>query len=97
MKKQDFDDLITGVRQGGKIRRGELKAARVTEFKPANVRSIRLKLRKSQAKFAMMIGVSVSTLQNWEQGRRTPEGPARALLKVASANPKAVEKALSVR
>ncbi len=43
----------------------------------------------------MMIGVSVSTLQNWEQGRRQPEGPARALLKVAAENPEAVEKALS--
>lgn len=97
MKRQDFEELIIGVRQAGKIRRGELKAARVTEFKPADVRSVRLKLKKSQAKFAMMIGVSVSTLQNWEQGRRTPEGPARALLRVAEANPRAVEKALSAR
>jgi len=41
-----------------------------------------------------MIGVSVATLRNWEQGRRVPEGPARALLKVASKNPEAVEEAL---
>ncbi len=41
-----------------------------------------------------MIGVSAATLQNWEQGRRHPEGPARALLKVASHNPEAVAEAL---
>ena len=42
----------------------------------------------------MMIGVSVATLQNWEQGRRRPEGPAQALLKIAAKNPSAVEEAL---
>ncbi len=42
-----------------------------------------------------MIGVSISTLQNWEQGRRQPDGPARALLKVAAENPEAVAEALS--
>jgi putative transcriptional regulator len=41
-----------------------------------------------------MIGVSVATLRNWEQGRRQPHGPAKALLKIAAENPKAVEKAL---
>jgi putative transcriptional regulator len=45
--------------------------------------------------FARMIGVSVSTLQNWEQGRRRPDGPARALLRVAAANPDAVAAALA--
>jgi putative transcriptional regulator len=48
------------------------------------------KLNVSQNEFALMIGVSVRTLQNWEQGRRKPEGPAKALLKVASKNPSAV-------
>jgi len=43
----------------------------------------------------MMIGVSVSTLQNWEQGRRRPEGPARALLKIAAEKPEAVIEALT--
>ncbi len=52
-------------------------------------------MRKSQAEFAGMIGVSLSTLQNWEQGRRRPEGPARALWKVAAENPSAVSAALS--
>lgn len=43
-----------------------------------------------------MIGVSVATLQNWEQGRRKPEGPARALLQVAMQNPQAVKEPLAV-
>lgn len=62
---------------------------------PADVRLIRKKLEKSQSEFALMIGVSVSTLQNWEQGRRHPEGPARALLKIVSDNPEAVARSLS--
>ncbi|MDD4909001.1 MAG: helix-turn-helix domain-containing protein, partial [Candidatus Omnitrophica bacterium] len=58
------------------------------------VSNIRKKLHKSQAEFAGIIGVSVDTLQNWEQGRRRPEGPALALLKVAEADPEAVTRAL---
>ncbi|MBI3127600.1 MAG: helix-turn-helix domain-containing protein [Candidatus Tectomicrobia bacterium] len=72
-----------------------MKAGRTFSFRPADVKAIRTGLKKSQAEFALMIGVSVATLQNWEQGRRQPEGPARALLKVAAENPKAVERALS--
>ena len=51
-------------------------------------------LGQSQEEFALMIGVSVATLRNWEQGRRTPEVPALALLRVAARNPKAVAEAL---
>jgi len=94
MKKQDFDNLVKSIKQAGKIRRGEMKAGRIFHFKPADIRSIRGRLKMSQSEFALMIGVSVSTLQNWEQGRRKPEGPARALLKIAAENPKAVIEAL---
>ena len=95
MKAKDFDDLVKSVRQAGRIRRKEIRPRRVTTFKPADVKRIRGTLGKSQTEFAMMIGVSVGTLRNWEQGRRTPEGPARALLRVAARNPKAVVDALS--
>jgi putative transcriptional regulator len=95
MRKQDFEDLMESVRQAGRIRRGEEEPSRVTEFAPVDVKAIRLGLRKSQSEFARMIGVSVATLQNWEQGRRRPEGPARALLRVAAANPEAVAAALA--
>jgi putative transcriptional regulator len=96
MKNKEFKELLASIGQARKIRAGKLKAARVTAFNPVMVRNIRLKLHASQAAFAHMIGVSVDTLQNWEQGRRRPEGPALALLKVADVNPRAVIKALHV-
>jgi putative transcriptional regulator len=95
MKKADFDKLVTSVRQAGRIRRGQMAPSRVTEFAPVDVKAVRRRLGKSQSEFARMIGVSVGTLQNWEQGRRRPEGPARALLTVAAANPEAVAAALA--
>lgn len=94
MKTQDFNELIDSVREAGRILRGEAKPSREFTFTPEDVRAIRDKLRKSQDEFALMIGVSVSTLRNWEQGRRHPHGPARALLKIAAEDPKAVERAL---
>jgi putative transcriptional regulator len=94
MKKKDFDNLVASVQQAGKIRRGEMKPSRLTELAPVDVKAIRQQLGKSQSEFARMIGVSVATLQNWEQGRRRPEGPARALLKIAAENPEAVSAAL---
>ena len=95
MRQEDFEDLVTSIKQAGRIRRGEMKPSRVFEFAPADVRAIRARLDKSQSEFARMIGVSVSTLQNWEQGRRHPEGPARALLKVAEEHPRLVAEALT--
>jgi putative transcriptional regulator len=95
MKKQLFDELVESIKEAGKIHRSEVQASREFVFDPQDVRAIREKLRKSQSEFARMIGVSVSTLQNWEQGRRQPHGPARALLVVASKAPDVVAKALS--
>jgi len=89
-----FEKLTESVRQAGAIRRGEVKPGRVFEYDAMDVKAIRAKLELSQVQFARMIGVSVSTLRNWEQGRRRPEGPARALLRVAERDPKAVSAAL---
>jgi putative transcriptional regulator len=95
MKPSDFEKLVTSVRQAGRIRRGEMRPSRVTTLEAADVRKIRDGLGVTQEDFALMIGVSVATLRNWEQGRRVPDGPAQALLRVAAANPKAVVAALS--
>ena len=95
MKKHLFGELVTSIREAGKIRRGEKTPSRKFIFEPQDIRSIREKLNKSQSEFAQMIGVTVSTLQNWEQGRREPQGPARALLVVASKAPEVVAKALA--
>jgi putative transcriptional regulator len=94
VKDADFQQLLASVKEAGRIKRGEQEPAGKFEVRAEDVKAIRAKLEKSQSEFALMIGVSVSTLQNWEQGRRRPEGPARALLKVASANPRAVAAAL---
>jgi putative transcriptional regulator len=94
VNEKDFTKLVASVRQAGKIRRGRMKASRVSNLRPLDIKKIRGRLGRSQSEFALMIGVSVATLQNWEQGRRKPDGPAQALLKVAASNPRAVERAL---
>lgn len=63
-------------------------------MRPEEVKAVRYKLRQSQADFAAMIGISVTTLQAWEDGRHRPEGPAEALLRVAARSPKIVAKVL---
>ena len=96
MKDKDFNRLVEGVKQFVQIKSVEIKPSRVFEFTAPDVKALRESLHKSQSEFAKMIGVSLSTLQNWEQGRRKPVGPAQALLKVVQLQPDAVLKALSV-
>jgi DNA-binding transcriptional regulator YiaG len=64
------------------------------EFEAWQIVEIREKFHATQRRFAQMFGISVKTLRNWEQGRRKPVGPARALLRVAKANPEAVARVL---
>lgn len=94
MKKELFDELVESIQEAGKIRKGQLKPSRVFSYDPVDVRKIRQGLDLSQSQFALMIGVSTATLQNWEQGRRQPRGPAKALLRVVEKNPSAVLEAL---
>ncbi len=94
MNSENFNNLVESIKQAGEIKRGKLKPTRIFNFDPLDIKKMREKLHKSQSEFALMIGVSVSTLQNWEQGRRRPEGPARALLQLASKNPEVLEKTL---
>lgn len=94
MREEDFNKLVKSITQAGAIKRGEMAPSRRFEFDPLDIKALRVKLNQSQSEFALMIGVSVSTLQIWEQGRRKPEGPARSLLQVASQDPQAVMKTL---
>ena len=94
MKEDDFGELVTSIKEAGDIKRGSRTPSRIFEIGPVDIKAVRQRLQRSQPEFALMIGVSVATLRNWEQGRRRPEGPARALLKVAAEDPDAVEKAL---
>jgi putative transcriptional regulator len=90
MKKELFDELLESVRQGGEILRGERAPSRSFLFEEPDVRGLREKHGLSQSRFAAMMGISVGTLRNWEQGRRKPEGSARILLKVVEMHPEAV-------
>lgn len=90
MNNELFGELVESVRQGGAILRGEAKPSRAFTVDAPNVKQIRQDLHLSQGKFALMLGISVATLRNWEQGRRMPEGPARVLLQVAEKHPQAV-------
>lgn len=94
MKKKDFDNLLESIKQAGKIRRGEISPRRIFKFDDENIKEIRSKLHKSQTEFAALLGVSVSTIQNWEQGRRKPDGSARILLRIASKNPEILEQVI---
>jgi putative transcriptional regulator len=85
---------VAGVKQPGRLHRPHAKSWHGPLLPPHDIKAIRHGLAKSQTEFARMIGVSVSTLQNWEQGRRQPEGPGRALLRVTAENPDAVARAL---
>ena len=90
MKDKLFAELIASVREGGSILRGEAQPSRVFAMDKLDIQRIRKSYKLSQGQFASLLGISVSTLQNWEQGRRAPEGPARVLLQVASRHPDAV-------
>lgn len=74
-------EILEGIRQ---IKRGEV--GRVVNVPP--VAETRARVGLSQSEFAHLLGVSVRTLQEWEQGRRAPSGPARMLLAIAHKNPK---------
>ena len=90
MKDELFKELVASVREGGAILRGEAEASREFVVEEPDVAAIRDEYGLSQAKFAALLGISVRTLQNWEQGRRQPQGPAKVLLRVASRHPEAV-------
>jgi putative transcriptional regulator len=94
MKNAHFEKLVASVKEAGEIKAGRKSPSRMYEIKAPEIKTVREKLNVSQSEFALLIGVSVRTLQNWEQGRRKPEGPAKALLRIASKNPGAVLDAL---
>lgn len=82
-KRNIGQEILEGIRE---IKRGE--QGRVTTV--PSVSSVREKTGLSQAEFARLLGVSVRTLQEWEQGRRAPSGAARTLLLIAARNPRAL-------
>jgi putative transcriptional regulator len=94
MKPKMFEELLESVREGGAILRGQRGPSRRVEIGSSGVRAIRGRTSLSQSEFAHLIGVSVKTLQNWEQDRRHPTGPAAALLRIIASEPQLAVKAI---
>lgn len=90
MEDKLFQELLTSVKQGAAIMKGTLQPSRTFESPETEVRALREQYGLTQDKFAHLMGISVGTLRNWEQGRRAPEGAARVLLRVASRHPEAL-------
>ncbi len=91
MNNEQFEELLASVKDMGKHMRGQKVAGAVArEFPEPDVKAIRERTGLTQTRFALLIGVKPKTLQNWEQRRVRPAGPARALLKIVEANPQAL-------
>ncbi len=96
MTKEAFDTIAAGLVDAIAYAEGDKSRgkSRAVEVPMIDVAAMRKKLGLSQDRFAASFGVSVSTVRNWEQGRRHPEGPARVLLRVIDKEPEAVLRAL---
>jgi putative transcriptional regulator len=88
MSKRDIgQEILDGIREVKTYKTGK-KTLRVHTLKqPASPKVIRTRLKLSQSAFAGLMGVSLRTVQDWEQGRRKPSGPAVALLRIAEQRP----------
>ena len=88
MNKKNFAELLQSVKEAGKIMRGEMKPSRQFVFDvKEDIQEVRQRFNASQSEFAQFMGVSINTLQNWEQGRRHPTGPAKVLLRIVVRKP----------
>lgn len=90
MKEELFNELVASIKEGGAILRGEKEPSRVFRLDQAGIKRIREDYNLTQEQFAAMLGLSVRTLRNWEQGRRVPDRSAEILLKIAERHPDAV-------
>lgn len=94
MEKTLFEDLLQSLQEAEAIAHGEAEASRRFVLAPPDVKAVREKTGLTQNEFARLMRVSVKTLQNWEQHRRNPTGPAAALLKIVSTAPDVALKSL---
>ena len=80
-------EILEGLDEIQQFKKGELRLRTTELAEPSKPKVIRENLKLSQAAFAGLLGVSKRTLQDWEQGRRSPQGPAMALLRIAEQHP----------
>jgi putative transcriptional regulator len=94
VEKNPLADPLAGIKRPLRAPNGQTRGRSPVEFDPVAIIEIRYKFHATQRQFARMFGISVETLRNWEQGKRRPQGPARALLRVAAGNPDEVLRTL---
>jgi len=80
-------EILDGINEVRSFKQGKVSLKTTELSEPSEPQIIRSKLHMSQSAFAGLLGVSVRTLQDWEQGRRNPQGPAIALLRIAEQHP----------
>ncbi len=80
-------EILEGIREIKIFKAGEIELRTRTLSEPSSAKEIRQQLQLSQAAFAGLMGVSLRTVQDWEQGRREPSGPAKSLLRIAEQYP----------
>ena len=85
-------EILQGLDEIKQFKKGRLKLKKTELSEPSAPKVIRSKLNLSQSAFAGLMGVTIRTLQDWEQGRRNPQGPAIALLRIAEQHPEAFTK-----
>jgi putative transcriptional regulator len=93
MKRAAFEELLASVKRASEFAR-ERAPARPFQVNALTIKRLRGWTELSQPEFADLLGVELSTLRNWEQGRREPTGPARALLRAIHNDPEHVIRAL---
>ena len=96
MDKKLFCELVESMKQMNEIVRAKRAPSREFYVDAIAIKTLRSKIGLSQPKFAALLHVDVGTLRNWEQGRREPTGPAKALLTAISRDPTHVLKALAM-
>jgi putative transcriptional regulator len=94
MEQALFDDLVQSLKEAKAIASGSAPASRRFLVTPPDAKAVREQVGLSQSEFAGLMQVSVKTLQNWEQRRRNPTGPAAALLRIVSNAPDLAIKSL---
>jgi putative transcriptional regulator len=94
VKTRKSKKLIDAVMEADEILRGVRKPSREFRVDATSIKTLRARLELSQARFAALLDIDLGTLRNWEQGRREPTGPAKALLRAIRNDPKAVLSAL---
>ena len=80
-------EILAGIQEIKDFKAGKIDLKTRVLAEPSPPKEIRAKLNLSQAAFAGLMGVSLRTVQDWEQGRREPSGPAKALLRIAEQRP----------